>query len=89
MKTIYKYKLTMIDKEIPLPIGAIILDVKSQSGIICLWIEVDTKAETEVRKFHIFATGDNLISKNGILYYIGSAIFLSLGEIFHVYEEIQ
>ena len=46
MKTIYKYPLSLVDRQdLSLPRGAEILDVQLQCGQLCLWAIVDTDAK--------------------------------------------
>ena len=59
MKTIYNYKLDVIDKQvIQLPQNAQILSVQEQHGELCLWALVEEQAETEDWTIQIIGTGN-------------------------------
>jgi len=95
MQTIYKYPLSVNDKQdVHLPVNAVILTVQSQKGIPCLWALVNPKQEyKEVRTFHTFGTGHpfeipldadyNPLS----LVYIGTYQISNGDLIFHLFEE--
>lgn len=56
MKTIYKYPLADSGL-LNLPTGAKIVHCDVQRDIPTLWIEVDTVAELEERRFTVYGTG--------------------------------
>lgn len=59
MKTIYKYQLEITDEqEVALPLGAQILSVQMQNGILCLWAFVDSEAYPIARTIRVFGTGN-------------------------------
>jgi len=62
MKKIYKYKMSLIEKQIvQLPLASEVLDIQSQHGEIYLWALVDPESTlTFDREFHIFGTGYEL-----------------------------
>jgi len=57
-KRIHKYILETTDSQVlSLPKGAGILKAAEQRDGICIWVEVDLKAELEDVEFRIFGTG--------------------------------
>lgn len=59
MKTIWKYPLDLTDRtELMIPKGAEVLTAQVQEQKLCIWILVDSDAETEVRTFAIYGVGN-------------------------------
>jgi hypothetical protein len=54
MKTVYKYTVT---PSVEMPIGAQILDIQKQNGLITMWALVDPNASMEYRRFEVVGTG--------------------------------
>lgn len=85
MKTVYKYLLNFPDGgEVLMPAGAQILRVELQNNTPCLWALVDSKAETWVRKFRFFGTGEPIPEDVVPSRYIGTIFFHFL--VFHIFE---
>jgi hypothetical protein len=58
VKAIWKFPLGIHDEQhITMPVGAKPLSAQVQHGAVCLWMEVDTKAERAPRRVCIFGTG--------------------------------
>lgn len=61
MKTIYKYKLGIIDEQwIALPFGAKFLSAQFQDGQLYAWALVDPQADDVSTCVRIFGTGQNI-----------------------------
>lgn len=64
MRTIYKYELTKTDvghmSLVSIPKGAQFRLFDEQHREWCVWFEVDTDQEKEIRKFRVFATGETI-----------------------------
>lgn len=59
MRTIWKYPLELTDQtELMIPKGAEVLTAQMQELQLGLWILVNSDAETEVRTFDIYGTGN-------------------------------
>jgi len=88
MKRIWKYPLAETDEQILLmPEGAKILHVGEQRGVICVWVEVDTDAEMEHRKFYIVGTGNKFPLYH--VKYLGTVIKEMGVFVWHVYEAVK
>ena len=87
MKTIYKYPLKLVEKQvIELPWGSNILDVQEQDGL-CLWATVDPNEERKVRRqIHIIGTGMKPIYLDQLKHI--STIQMGL-LVWHVFEYIE
>jgi len=87
MKTIYKYQLDPMEKNVTMPEGATILHVDSQRDEICIWAEVDTDKPLVTRVFEIYGTGHEIPKDMGfVLKHLGSVKLHQDALIFHVYE---
>jgi hypothetical protein len=88
MKTIYKYPLSVSDKQtIKMPVGAQILTVQVQESAPCIWALVESEKEDEDRYIEIFGTGRQIHVDMGIdRYYIGT--FQQGPFVWHVFERI-
>jgi hypothetical protein len=84
MKTIHKYPVHPTEAlVISMPIGAEILCFQMQNGWPFIWAIVNTKNQTEDRKFSFVVTGENISDLN-IKSYIGTVqkdLF-----VFHLFE---
>lgn len=77
MRTVFKYQLTSGDLE--LPKDATVLMVRD--GF--LWAEVETEAETELRRFRVFGTGHE-IPKERFVKHVAS--WVDAPFVWHLYE---
>jgi hypothetical protein len=59
MKAIYKYPMSLKDQWVSLPIGAKMLTVEIQNGVLCLWALVDPSEKIAARFFKVLGTGWN------------------------------
>jgi len=85
MKTIWKYQLEIEDSQsINMPIGAKILDVQSQNGVICMWFLVETNNEIHTRNFAIVGTGNPIWMKE--YDYIGTTQTRQGVLVWHIFE---
>lgn len=88
MKTIYKYKLYVTDRQtVSMPIGSKILNIQTQKGEPCIWALIDTDNDIEDRKFAIYGTGNECSS----FYeeYIGTFQIENGSLVFHVFESFS
>jgi len=95
MREIWKYEFDDgLEKEITLPIGAVVRHVDSQrkygdiSDEVFMWIELDADWEVESegvedRRFYLIATGDRIPAD---MKYVGTAKVNKGQEFWHVYE---
>jgi hypothetical protein len=64
MKKIFKYPLTNAHSQfVELPLGAEILTVAFQQGLLNMWAMVDPSMPTGERQFEIHATGEEIDEK--------------------------
>lgn len=59
---VYKFPLD-VDNMAGVPIGAEFIAARMQNGRITVWAIVDPLAETELRQFQVYGTGEELRSK--------------------------
>jgi len=71
MRTIHKFPLYRIGQvnEVQLARDAIPRRVAMQSGVLCMWAELDTDVPAKTRRFSVVGTG-HPIAENG--HYIGT-----------------
>jgi len=82
MRTIYKY--TIVEGQVKLPVGAVILTVAVQNELLRVWCEVDPdKTEFVVRTIVLVGTGHPLPAEGEYI----TTIFMP-HEVWHVYEVI-
>lgn len=89
MKTIYKYKLEIVDKQtIELPQYAEILYVGTQLENIYLWALIDTPtALNEMRDFEVFGTGNPVFEDAETnRFYLGTCFMNDF--VWHIFERI-
>ncbi len=91
MKTVWKFPFVPSNiVELPMPRGALVLDVASQGegpsppGTPCLWALVDPSAETEVRRFRVAGTGHPIAEELGR--FVGTFGVLAGQASFHVWD---
>ena len=85
MRAIYKFELQTVGRqEINLPMGAVIISAQAQSGNICLWVELDTKAQTYKKAIHIYGTGHE-IDDDLHLRFIDTVQLANGALVFHIY----
>lgn len=85
MKTVWKYRLEIEDyNDVYMPLGATVLSVALQAGIICLWVLVDPEASLIRRRFRIAGTGHPIDEEQHE--FIGTVLYPWLGLVFHVFE---
>lgn len=104
MITVYKYAIEPQSKQIKetgvtivtgktkpvvLPVGAEIIDIRTQSNEPYFWALVDTsQTATETRQFQIVPTG-RAIENADFMVYRGSFHIDNGALVFHLFEEIQ
>lgn len=83
---VWKYKLSSNHEEITMPIGATLLSVGFQDSELMLWALVDSSLIKEKIKFRILGTGH--VIENNIInaQFIGTAIDMESGLVFHVWK---
>lgn len=86
MHKIYKYPINLqSENRLTLPVGAEILHIGLQDGIIYIWALFNTEIkETEIRKIHVIGTGFPFNKENKKHL---TTIFLSRF-VWHIFEEI-
>lgn len=86
---IYKFPLKEVaNQPITLPVGAEILCVHSQRGILTLWAKIDEKwPKVEQRTIEIFGTGHEM--NNDARTYIGTVLMYSGDIVWHVFELLK
>ena len=84
MSRIYKYNLEMVDhQKIRMPLGATILSVQEQFGVLMFWAIVEERPLV-FRKIHILGTGFKFDGSPGK--YIGTAQAQSGAYVWHVFD---
>lgn len=64
---IWKYPLDVTGTiDIPMPRGAVVLDVQAQHNTVVLWALVDPALSLEVRRFSVYGTGIEIEGDPGI-----------------------
>ena len=85
MRTIFKYKLALIDEQcIEIPREHEILSVQVQGGEVCMWVIVDNASRTEKRTFYIHGTGHDIGHKPMV--FIGTVQLANGALVFHVFK---
>lgn len=89
MKSIYKYPLSVEDKQvIQLPVGSEILTVQLQNNNSVLWAMVNVNDSRLVsRHIVMFETGKRIDMKRNFRYI--STFKIPIGLVFHVFEELN
>ncbi len=88
MKTIYKYKLEVADRQIvDLPTDAVILSIQTQHNMPVLWAEVDTNSPTKPIIIEMFGTSHELREGMGTSRQYIATFQMNSGDlVFHAYE---
>lgn len=87
MITVFKYTIDPRNPSIDLPVGAEILSVAFQGGVLCMWAKIDTEARTKTRNFEAFGTGHEIPQTMGVDYvFVGTAHIDGL--VFHAFERL-
>lgn len=87
MKKIFKYSLKVDEVQmVEMPKGAAVLCVQEQSGIPCLWAEVDPDAERVCRSFVTYGTGHSM-DDGPSKHYVGTYQLRGGSLVFHVYTD--
>ena len=62
-RRIYKYLLFIKDgpQPVAMPLGAVVRHVGVQFEAVCLWADVDSSEDEEIRRFVIAGTGHDLL----------------------------
>lgn len=85
-KTIWKYELGISqEQQIYLPIGATMLSIQLQEGILCLWALVDPYVKDELVTIEMYGTG-HPVNRDVIHKYI-STIQLENGLVLHCFAK--
>jgi hypothetical protein len=85
MKTIFKYTLSP-DSYLQVPRGSIPLFVANQKEVAHIWFIVDPSEIKEMRRIHIYGTGQEIPDDPGI--YLGSFLMSGGSLVFHAFEEM-
>lgn len=83
-KAVWKFELPSVVTDLQMPIGAGILDVQVQHGVVCLWALVDVDAPRMTRTFRYIATGHTVMTNPGR--YIGTVQMSDGYLVFHIFE---
>lgn len=82
---IWKWILEIADRQtIPMPAGAKILSVQTQSGDCSMWALCDETANLKERHFAIYGTGNPMPDEPGE--YVGTFLLVSGSLVIHVFE---
>lgn len=85
MKSIWKFKITQ--PEVEMPMGAKILTVQSQHNVPTIWAIVNTEEDMKKRTFIVVGTGHEI--PKGKLNYIGTIQQMTGMLVWHVFEEVK
>lgn len=87
MKTIYKYPLTLVDKQtIEMPMDFQILCIQTQFNKPCIWVMVNPKLPPIGIKIEIYGTGESITNPYPeYLKYIGTFQTNNGHEVYHVF----
>lgn len=89
MQKIFKYQLANHGvRHIEMPIDAVILSVREQNNIACLWALVDTSKQLENRVFDIYVTGEEITVPEQKRF-IGTVLLNNGDFVVHVFEIIN
>ena len=84
-RTVYKIMLIYPVQTVDLPVGAVVVNVATQNGVPCMWVEVEPAAPSEKRTFAGYGTGHSI--EPGYVY-VGTAHDVEgMGLVFHIYEK--
>ena len=85
MTQIFKYVLmsTKNVSSVAIPKGGKVLTTAMQDGLVCIWVEVDQHAPTELRTFKIYGTGHEMLDSEHQVY-VGT--IFDNPYVWHVYE---
>jgi len=83
---IWKYELELSSiQAIEMPVGAEILSVGNQEGILAIWAMVDATGDKEQRYIEIIGTGDQVPTGMGVDHkFIGTVLMSPF--VWHVFE---
>lgn len=90
MKTVYKYQLTITNRQtvvMPGAKSAKLLSVQMQNNIVCLWALVNTDLPNEKIQISIVGTGHPIEHDN--VQYIDTFQMVARGLVFHVFKIVQ
>ena len=88
MREIWKYVLAGTTTWMPMPIGAKVLHAADQRGSPCVWALVDPEADTEIRRFEVFSTGQRIQDGDSLLH-VGSFLMADELLVWHVFEVLE
>lgn len=85
MKTIWKYELQIIDRqEIDMPVGAEVLHVAEQNGVLCMWAVVEPDNVKAPSTILIRGTGHYFTGDEG--HHLGSVVTAGGALVWHVFD---
>ena len=89
MKRIYKYQIQPTELEdqvtVSMPVGAKVLSVQVQKGIVCLWVLINTKEKVdEFREFNVVGTGHDIDFNTNK--FVGTFQLMEGNLVFHLFE---
>lgn len=89
---VFKYQLTQTINgwlTVRMPVGAKVLSVDVQNGIVCLWALVDESvSEREMRRFLVVGTGRGFTPTKPISF-VGTVLLMNGELVLHVFEEVS
>lgn len=85
---VYKYplefeRLKKVEITVEMPKDARILCTNLQNKTVCIWVLCDPEADTEIRAFQLYATGETVLPKSA---YVGTVFFPNATFVFHLFE---
>ena len=89
MRTIWKYELPHPESTLMLPAGGVVRHFGAQGDALCVWVEVETTAQSEPRPFICVNTGGLVpADEDGVrAEYRGCATVR--GIVWHLYEGLR
>lgn len=93
--TIWKFPIKVMDfQTVEMPLGAQIISVQPQNGVLCMWALVDSEQnKKELRRLWVFGTGNPIEGSAYDAFHQGKMIHLATVKdgsfVWHVFESIQ
>ncbi len=90
MKTIWKFPIaTTFRQDVEMPHGSRIISAQQQHGQLCIWAEVNPKADKCNRQIVIIGTGHELPREGICMEFIATVQTLDGVLVWHIYEDTK
>lgn len=88
---IWKFKLELKDiQSIEMPLGAVILSVKTQNDRPFIWALIDPEMKTTSRTFELIGTGNDIYQNMGVdRKFLDTVLILHETAVFHIFERLN